>query len=73
MITVSAVNEVEITEIRLQNVKNNVVMASFYCLVTKIWKKIVFYNIAFFIRFEIKYTYVFQRVKTIANNDTSVF
>ena len=34
---------VKITEIRLQKVKKNVAMASFYCLVGKIRKKIVFY------------------------------
>ena len=34
---------VKITEIRLQIVKKNVAMASFYCLVGKIRKKIVFY------------------------------
>ena len=37
------VNVVEITQIRLQKMKKNVAMASFYCLVSKIWKKIVFY------------------------------
>ena len=34
------VNAVEITEIRLQKMKKNVVMVSFYCLLSKIWKKI---------------------------------
>ena len=34
---------VKITEIRLEKVKKNVAMASFYCLVGKIRKKIVFY------------------------------
>ena len=29
----------EITQIRLQKMKKNVAMASFYCLVCKIWKK----------------------------------
>ena len=62
MITVSDVNVVEITEIRLQKMKNNVVMASFYCLVTK---KVVFHNITFLFTFEIKYVYVFQRVTSV--------
>ena len=34
------VNAVEITEIRLQKMKKNVVMVSFYCLLSKIWKNI---------------------------------
>ena len=33
----------EITQIRLQKMKKNVAMASFYCLVCKIWKKIGLY------------------------------
>ena len=37
------VNLVEITQRRLQKMKNNVAMISFYYLVHKIWKKIVFY------------------------------
>ena len=32
-------NVVEITQIRLQEMKKNVAMASFYYLVMKIWKK----------------------------------
>ena len=36
------VNVVELTQIRLQKMKKNVAMASFYCLVSIIWKKIVF-------------------------------
>ena len=36
------VNVLEITQRRLQNMKN-IAMASFYYLVSKIWKKIVFY------------------------------
>ena len=37
------VNVVEVTQIRLQKMKKNVAMTSFYCLVSKIWKKIVFF------------------------------
>ena len=37
------VNVVEITQIRLHKIKKNAAMASFYCLVSKIWKTIVFY------------------------------
>ena len=37
------VNVVEINQIFLQKIKKNVAMASFYCLVSKIWGKIVFY------------------------------
>ena len=33
------VNLVENTKIRLRKMKKNVAMASFYCLVSKIWKK----------------------------------
>ena len=33
------VNVVEIIQIRLQKLKKNVVMTSFYCLVSKIWEK----------------------------------
>ena len=32
-------SEGEITQVRLQKMKKNVAMASFYCLVSKIWKK----------------------------------
>ena len=34
-----AVNIVKITQAKLQKMKTNVAMASFYCLVSKIWKK----------------------------------
>ena len=34
------VNAVEITRIKLQKMQKNVAMASFYCLVSKIWKKV---------------------------------
>ena len=33
------VNVVENTQIRLQKMKKNIAMTSFYCLVSKIWKK----------------------------------
>ena len=36
------VNVIEITQTRLQKMKINLAMASFYCLVSKIWKKGVF-------------------------------
>ena len=35
------VNVAKITPIRLPKMKKNVAMASFYCLVGKIWKKYV--------------------------------
>ena len=63
------VNEVQITQIRLQKLKKNVASASFYCLVSKIWKKIEEKkrlvcvvseaqktNITFLCRFVIKYS-----------------
>ena len=34
---------VEITQIRPQKMKKNIAMASFYCVISQIWKKIVFY------------------------------
>ena len=34
---------VEITKIRLQKMKKNIAMASFYCVISQIWKKIIFY------------------------------
>ena len=37
------VNVVEITWIRLQKTRKNVAMASFYCLVSKIWKTSILY------------------------------
>ena len=33
------VNAVKITPMRLQTMKMNVAMASFYCLVSKVWKR----------------------------------
>ena len=37
------VNAVKITQKRLHKMKKNVAMVSFYCLFSKIWKKLVFY------------------------------
>ena len=34
---------VEITQIRSQKMKKNIAMASFYCVISQIWKKIIFY------------------------------
>ena len=34
---------VEITQIRPQKMKKNIAMASFYCVISQIWKKIIFY------------------------------
>ena len=36
------VNLVKVTKIRLQKMKKNMGVASFYCLIYKIWKKITF-------------------------------
>ena len=35
------VNAIEITQKRLQKMKKNAAMTTFYCLVSKIWKKIL--------------------------------
>ena len=34
---------VEITQIRPQKMKKNIAMASFYSVISQIWKKIIFY------------------------------
>ena len=37
------VNVVEVTQIRLYKMEKDVAMTSFYCLASRIWKKVVFY------------------------------
>ena len=52
------VNVVEITQIRLRKMKSNAATTCSYCLVSKVWKKIIFYVVL-----KRVYIYFFKELK----------